>query len=337
MNYNKRDDYTASDAMTDALVKAGVTHLFVNTGTDYPPIIESWAKYEIEGREKPEIIISPHESVAMSAAQAFAMATGRPQGVFVHVDVGTQNIGGALHNAFRCRVPVFILAGLSPYTMEGELPGGRNSNIQFLQDPRDQAGIVRSYTKHESDLKTGKNIQQMIYRALQIAKSDPPGPVYMTATREVLEEEGWDVDADMAEWAPVAPTALDPESVETLASALVGAKNPLIITAYLGRNEEAVAELVKLSERLAIPVAESTKSYMNFPTGNPMSLGGSMSRALAEADVILVIDCDTPWLPQSAKAVEGSRVFVLDIDPVKEQIPLWHIPAERSILLHFIA
>ena len=331
MNYNKKEGYTASDAMNDALVKAGVSHVFVNTGTDYPPIIESWAKYEAEGLPKPEIIISPHESVAVSAAQGYAMATGRTQGVFVHVDVGTQNLGGALHNAYRCRVPVFVLAGLSPYTMEGELPGSRDSYIQFIQNPRDQAGIVRGYTKMECELKSGKNVQQMIYRSIQVAKSDPPGPVYMMATREALEEEGWDVGADMKDWAPCAPIGLDPDSVDILAEALAGAKNPLIITSYLGRNEDAVAELVALSDRLAIPVAESVGSYMNFPTTNPMSLGGAMHGLLGDADVILAIDCDLPWPPMAAGQVKNSRVFYLDMDPIKTDIPLWHIQTERSM------
>ncbi len=121
----------------------------MNSGTDYPPIIESWAKYEATGKKKPEIIISPHEYAALSAAQGFAQLTGRAQAVFVHVDVGTQNLGGAVHNAFRCRVPVYILAGLSPYTIENELPGGRNAQIQYLQNVSDQAGIVRGYTKNE--------------------------------------------------------------------------------------------------------------------------------------------------------------------------------------------
>ena len=218
--------YTGADALTDALVAAGVTHVFLNSGTDYPPILESWAKYEAEGRKKPEIIISPHEYAALSAAQGFAQLTGQPQAVFVHVDVGTQNLGGAVHNAFRCRVPVYILAGVSPYTMEGELAGGRNAPIQFLQDVGDQAGIVRGYTKMNYELRSGKNIRQMVWRALQLAKTDPQGPVYTVASREVLEEESRAVDIDFKLWGPAAHAALDSQSVEILTAALCTAKKP---------------------------------------------------------------------------------------------------------------
>ena len=332
MNQNTAENgYTASDALNDALVKAGVSYIFINSGTDYPPIIESWAKSEIEGRPKPEIIIMPQELVGMSAAHGYAQITGEPQAVFVHVDVGTQSLGGAVHNAFRSRIPVFILAGISPYTMEGELKGGRTSQIQFIQNTSDQASIVREYSKLNYEFRTGKNIQQMLYRMLQLSKSDPAGPVYAMASREVLEEEGWDVNEDMALWEPISPTALDADSLKTLAEALQKAENPLIITSYLGRNKDSVAKLVSLSDKLAIPVVEMLQTYMNFPGDHPMHLGFEPRPFLKDADLILVLDCDLPWMPAAFKPSKDCRVFYIDIDPIKEKIPLWHIPAEKSI------
>ena len=321
--------YTASDALTDALLKSGVTHVFLNSGTDYPPIIESWAKYEALGLKLPEIIISPHETAALSAAQGAAQMTGQPQAVFVHVDVGTQNLGGTIHNACRGRVPVFILAGLSPFTMENELKGGRNAAIQFIQNVSDQGSIVRPYTKLCQELRSGSNIQQMVYRSLQLACSEPAGPVYLMATREVLEEESVNVETDLKNWAPLSPAGLDDDSLDKLADALKTAKNPLIITSYLGRKEKSVAELVALSDRLAIPVIEVGQNYMNFPYDHPMHLGFESHTMIKDRDVILVIDCDMPWIPAAAQPGDGCRVFYLDIDPLKETIPLWYIPSER--------
>ena len=327
---DKQHFYSAADSLNDALVAAGVDCIFLNSGTDYPPIIESWAKYEAEGRKTPRVIISPHEYAAMSAAQGYAQITGRAQAVFVHVDVGTQNIGGAMHNAFRCRAPVFVFAGISPYTMEGELHGGRNAHIQFLQNAADQAGIVRGYTKLNHEYRSGMNIQQMTYRALQIAQSEPMGPVYMTAAREVLEEAGVDIGDDVSRWGPVSPSALDEESVKTLALALSKAKKPLIITTYSGRNTQCVGELVSLAERLAIPVIETNEtSAMNFPGGNPLHAGFDTRGFIEYADLALIIDCDVPWIPVNAKPKAKCRVFCIDSDPLKEHIPLWSVKAER--------
>jgi len=330
MPNNSSSAYTAADALNDALVNAGVQCVFINSGTDYPAIIESWAKCDAEGRKRPKVIICPHEYAALSAAQGYAQISGRTQAVFVHVDVGTQNLGGAVHNAMRCRVPVFILAGLSPYTMDGEFHGGRNHYIQFIQNASDQHGIVRGYTKLDYEYRSGKNIQQMTYRALQLAQSEPKGPVYMTAGREVLQEEGTDIGADLSLWKPVAPAALDDESVSILAQALGKAKKPVIVTAYSGRNEKCVEELVKLAELLAIPVLEVNEpACMNFPGDNPLHAGFDVKGFIEYADVALLIDCDVPWIPVDAKPGAGCRVFSIDTDPLKEGIPLWYLKAER--------
>ena len=313
--------YTSSDALTDALVDAGVTHIFLNSGTDYPPIIESWAKYEAMGLKKPEIIISPHEYAALSAAQGFVQLTGRPQAVFVHVDVGTQNLGGALHNACRCRVPVYLFAGVSPYTIEGECKGGRNAPIQYLQNAADQAGIVRGYTKTAGELRSGKNVRQMVFRALQIAQSDPKGPVYTVASREVLEEESCRVETGFDQWTATVPAGLDDDSVDILISALLGAEKPLVVTSYLGRNEKSVGALVRFCETLAIPVVEFQQSCMNFPGTHELHLGFDPHSLIKDADVILVIDSDTPWIPAHAVPGKGCRVFLSGCRPAQGGYP----------------
>jgi hypothetical protein len=93
--------YTASDALTDALVDAGVTHVFLNSGTDYPPIIESWAKYEAMGQKKPEIISAPH-STPRSAARASQLPAGA--GPCSSTSTSDENLARAPQRS-RCRVP----------------------------------------------------------------------------------------------------------------------------------------------------------------------------------------------------------------------------------------
>lgn len=71
--------------------------------------------------------------VGLSAAQGYAQVCGLPAAVIVHVDCGTQALAGAVHNASTARIPVFIYAGASPYTENGELAGSRNEFIHWLQ------------------------------------------------------------------------------------------------------------------------------------------------------------------------------------------------------------
>jgi acetolactate synthase I/II/III large subunit len=327
---------TASRAMLAAMRGAGVRYLFANLGSDHTGIVEAYAQARQDGTlgELPELVICPHEFVALSAAQGYTQVSGEPQAVLVHVDCGTQNLGGAVHNAARGRVPVLILAGLSPVTQHGELPGTRNEFIHWLQDTADQAGLVRGYVKYAHEIRSGRNARQLVHRALQIARSEPPGPVYLAASREVMEEEV-PPEADQGQWwSPVAPVALAPPVADEIAGALLAAASPLVVTSYLGRDPDAVAALTELCELVAAGVVESVPMRMNFPAGHPLHLGYQWNTAgqnpvLAGADVVLVAGSDVPWIPATNRPSASARIYVLDADPVKEQMTLWHVPAVR--------
>lgn len=135
------------------------------------------------------MITCPSEVTAISMADGYARVTGRPQAVLVHVDVGTQALGQGVHNASIGRVPVFIFAGLCPYTESGELPGSRTEYMHWLQEAPDQKAIVRQYCRYTGEVRTGLNVKQTIGRALQFTNSAPKGPAYVVSAREVLTQE----------------------------------------------------------------------------------------------------------------------------------------------------
>ena len=326
--------YTTSTAFLEALQEAGVSHIFANFGSDHPAIIESLTDAAQKNKQLPRVIISPHEFVAMSAAQGFAQVSGEPQAVIVHVECGTQNIGGAIHNAFKAKVPVLVFAGASPYTQEGEMLGSRNEFIHWFQDVNDQRGIMRGYSKYDNEIRTGKNVKQLVHRSLQIAKTEPQGPVYLMGPREVMEEETTPVTINTELWEPIAESALAEHDVFQLVEDLVAAKNPMVVTSYLGKKKEAVEQLVELCDRLAIPVLESVPQMMNFPADHPMHCGYQWNEdrqhsMLAEADFILVIDSDIPWIPTKNKPKQDATIYYIDADPLKEDMPLWYIPSKR--------
>ncbi|MGP0076238.1 MAG: thiamine pyrophosphate-requiring protein [Bryobacteraceae bacterium] len=327
---------TAATHFLNALHEAGVSYIFANFGTDHPPILESLAEAHATGQPVPQVITCPHEMVALSAAHGYAQATGRAQVVLVHVDVGTQSLGGAVHNAAKGRVPVLLFAGISPITQEGELRGSRNEWVHWVQDVLDQRGIVRGYVKYDNEIRTGRNIKQIVHRAMQIAQSDPKGPVYLTAAREVLEEEVPRVAAhDPKLWRPLAPGAIEPSAAALIAEDLMASRRPLVISSYLGRNPAAVVELVRLCNTLGIGAWTSVPTYLDFPADHPLYLGNQVNApvrnaALEEADVVLVLDSDVPWIPTVTKPSRAARIYHIDVDPLKQQMPLWYFPMQHS-------
>lgn len=328
--------YSTSTAFLEALAEAGIRYMFANLGSDHPGLIEALAQAKAQGRrgELPELIVCPHETVALSAAHAYASVSGEPQAVLIHVDSGTQNLGGAVNNAMRGRIPVLIFAGSAPFTIEGEMPGSRNEYIHWIQDVHDQRGILRNYVKYDNEIRTGRNVKQLVHRALQIARSEPRGPVYLVGPRETMEEQIEPYTADPAEYSPLVPTPLNPEVAAEIARALARARHPLVLTGYLGRDTAAVPELVALCDRLAIPLIESAPHRVNFPADHPMHCGYQWTTAdqnplLAEADVILAIDCDVPWIRVTSRPAPGAEIYCVDIDPLKSDMSMWHIPARR--------
>lgn len=327
--------YTSATAFLDALVEQGIRYAFVNLGSDHPGLVEAIAKARAEGRPVPAMITCPNEMVALSIAHGFAQVTGEPQAVIIHVECGTQALAGAVHNAAKGRVPVLIFAGSSPFTQEGEMTGSRNEFIQWIQDVHDQRGLVRGYMRYDNEIRTGANVKQMVHRAMQFARSDPKGPVYLMMAREVMEASCEPRPVDMNRWQPIAPAALGAANARTLVEALAGARRPVIVTSYLGRNADAVAALGELSTRLGVGVMESVPSYVNLPHDHPLYLGNywnepGRNEALADADVVLVLDSDVPWIPTKNRPADNARVFHIDVDPLKEQMPLWYIEPHGS-------
>ncbi|KAK5109602.1 hypothetical protein LTR62_006839 [Meristemomyces frigidus] len=323
--------YTASFAFFEALWDAGVTHVFVNLGSDHPSIIEAIVKGQNEKPDAfPRIITCPNEMVALSMADGYARLTNKPQAVIVHVDVGTQGLGAAVHNASCGRAPVLIFAGLSPYTIEGEYRGSRTEYIHWIQDVPDQKQIVAQYCRYVGEIKRGRNVKQLVNRALSFACSEPKGPVYLCGAREAMEEEIDPYQLDQSHWNPIELGGLNAKQLNFISETLVDAEAPLVITGYSGRNHAAVHALVELADTIrGLKVLDTGGSDMNFPANHPAWLGlrYGVEDNIKTADVILLLDVDVPWIPTQCKPKDTAKIIHIDVDPLKQQMPVFYLPA----------
>ena len=318
----------------EGLVDLGVDYIFANLGTDHVSLIEEMARWDKEGRKHPEMILCPHEIVAVHMAGGYALATGRGQAVFVHVDAGTANACMAIQNLFRYRLPVMLFAGRAPYTLHGELPGSRDTYVHFVQDPFDIASIVRPYVKWEYSLPSGIVVKEALARASAFAQSDPPGPVYMMLPRETLAEQ-WD-DADMPAYPPtrygsVPSCGIEPARVDAIVKQLMAAENPIAVTAYLGRKPGAVAVLDRLARTCGIRVAEFNSIDLNISQASPCFAGFDPLPLIETADLGLLLDSDVPFIPQYARRAGAIRWIQIDIDPLKSNFPMWGFPTDMRI------
>jgi thiamine pyrophosphate-dependent acetolactate synthase large subunit-like protein len=308
-----------------------VKNCFVNLGSDHPSIIEAIIKGKRERPDKwPRMITCPSEITAISMAHGYSRIIDHPQAVIVHVDVGTQALAHGLHNASIGRAPVFIFAGLCPFTEAGELPGSRTEYMHWLQEAPDQKAIVRQYCRYTAEIRTGKNVKQMVSRAIQFASSTPKGPVYLASARETLAEtiEPYSIPQD--QWVPVGSSALPQDAVNKVAEALVHAERPLLITGYSGRNLKCPEQLTLLADMVkGLRVYDVLGSDVCFPFSHRAFVGYSLGidDCTRDADVILLLDCDVPWIPSRNPPAKDAKIYHIDIDPLKQQMSVSFFPA----------
>jgi acetolactate synthase-1/2/3 large subunit len=321
----------AAEAFVRALMAHGVDCLFLNPGTDTIPIQEALAKLEQLGQPVPRTVLCLFELVALAAAHGYFAATGRPQTVLVHVDVGTQNLGGMLHNAQRGRAGVLICAGRTPYTTDPRQRGTRDTYIHWLQEQFDQHGIVRNFVKWDYELRRPEQMGEVVARAFQIAASDPAGPVYLTLPREVLMTEVAGTAMPLPDRIPAARLgAGDPDALRAVAESLVRSERPLVLTSTTGRTARGFDALLALAELLALPVVER-RDRTNFPTNHDLHQGFDPAPFVESADVLLILDHDVPYIPTRVQPRPDATIIQIDLDPVKERIPLWSFPLTMAI------
>jgi acetolactate synthase-1/2/3 large subunit len=314
---------TAAEAWLGLLAARGVDYLFANGGTDFAPIVEAYAKGQKLGWRLPEVVIVPHENMGVAMAHGYAMVTGRPQAMMVHVGVGTANSLNGIINASRQNVPILMTAGRTPITESGAVPAARNNYIHWAQEHFDQGGMLREFVKWDYELRHAEQVETVVDRALAIAKSEPQGPVYVTLPREILASDfsktGFSTHTTIA---PASPPAADPGVLEEAARILAAAQRPLLITANGGRTLESSRAIEQLAQALAVPVVHYRPRYLALSTEHPMHCGWDPHALLKEADVVLVVDCDVPWIPKEGKPKPGAKVIHVGPDPLFARYPL---------------
>ncbi|HEY7139970.1 MAG TPA: thiamine pyrophosphate-requiring protein [Methylomirabilota bacterium] len=324
---------TVAQAYLELLRDRGIDCFFANAGTDFASIVDAFARFQSEGKTAPRPIAVPHEFVAVSMAHGYYMVTGRPQAVMVHVTVGTANGAGAVVNASRTQVPVLFTAGRTPITDDGSLAGARDTHIHWAQESFDQAGMLREYVKWDYELRQPVQLEAVVDRALELAMAEPRGPVYLTLPREVLAQPLGELTISSPARRQVESRRFpDPARIEEAAERLARARNPLIVTAELGRARAAVDGLVVLADAGAFPVLEASPAYVSFPADHPCHAGwvfGSQDHpGMTDADVVLVIDCDVPWFPSRSRPADDATVIQLAVDPFYSRYPMRSYPCD---------
>ena len=81
-----------------------------------------------------------------------------------------------------------------------------------------------------------------------------------------------------------------------------------------------------------MPVIEFRALANSLPTDHPMLLGYDPLPHLGEADAILCVDSDVPWIPpRHGDPAPGRKVIQLAADPLFQRLPIRGFPCDVAV------
>lgn len=317
--------------MLARLKVVGVDFIFANSGTDFPPIIEGLAEARAKDIALPRAIVIPHESAAMGMAHGYYLATGRPQAVMAHTNVGLANCAIGAINAATEHIPVLLFSGRTPVTEAGRL-GARTVPIGWGQEMRDQTALVREATKWDYELRFPEQALDIVDRAYAIASSTPKGPVYISLPREVLCETCSAANLDQPPRMRPALASPDPAALDEAVRLVARAKRPFIIAQRGTGSAEGFRALSELASNWGIPVSQYWAVQLAIPTDHPMSVGVDLEPWLKDADLVIVLDALAPWSPAANGLSADCKVIQVGQDPLYSRFPIRNFHADVCLV-----
>ncbi len=300
------------DAFLELLHSAGVRHVFGNPGTTELPLNDA-----LVADQRFRYILGLQEVPVMGMADGFAMASRSLGVVNLHICCGLGNAMGMLYNAYREGTPLLVTAGQQDRRLQFEEPILWGRMVE----------VVRPWTKLAIELNRVEDLPSATRRLVQAALTPPTGPVFMSLPVDVQLAVSDELDLSPVRL-PDRRVRPPLEALQRAATVLLGANSGAILIGSRVQEADAVAELVRLAERLGIPVISesgTTHGRLSFPCDHPLYAQGlplwapEVYQRLKQYDVLLVVGMDLLRqyvYHEPPRAIpENIRLVHLDEDP----------------------
>jgi len=267
-----------SDVVVETWADLGIDHVILNPGASVSGIHDS-----LGAESRITNVLALHENVALSAADGFARAAGRPAGVVLHNLVGLQSGAMGIFNAWANQVPVCIVGGAGPTDWSRRRPW-----IDWVHSGKPQAMAVRDVVKWHDQPTSQAAVPASLRRGHQLAVQGPAGPTYVAVDVPLQESES-DVAGPSTTVSYQRDIPLPDASVREIAASLRGAHFPVIIADLVGSDAQKIDALVTLAERSPAALID-LGGRMNVPTRHWADCTFARGEALRLADVVLMLD-----------------------------------------------
>ena len=128
-----------------------------------------------------------------------------------------------------------------------------------------------------------------------------------------------------------ARTAPDPGSVAEAARLLAGAEHPLVIAQRGAGDDASFSAFADWVRDWGIAVCSWWATHLALDTDHPAHVGADPGPWLAEADVVVILDCLAPWWPDRHALRPGARVISIGPDPLFGRYPTRTFPSDVTL------
>jgi len=315
--------------LVEQLAHLGVREFFGVAGTEFSPVIERLAAGDLPLR----CHTLPHEAVAVHMAAGSALRSGKVNALMLHASIGTLNAAAAIMSAHRLRAPLILIAGRTP-TDPGTSLGARDLFVHSGQEVFDQAAPVREFVKWHYELRRADDLPAVLARAHQLAASGPQGPVYLSIPRELLLAS---CEAPLVEALPrpEGPQISNVKLAE-IQTLLQQAQRPLLVASELGHDRESFELLAEVAERYPLRVLTPSAQTLNLPHRHPAFVPQSQVKLLAEADLVMNLDCEVPWVASKVSPSPTAKLITVGLDPLLHAAP-YPVPRQGMLVQTSVA
>jgi acetolactate synthase-1/2/3 large subunit len=292
-----------ADLIVRTLRAAGITHGFGIPSGNVLPMLEAMRSGGLP------FVLTAHEGSAGFAADVMGRLTGAPGLAIATLGPGATNLTTGVGDAYLDRSPLLAITCNVPTHQLG----------RRIQMAIDHHALFRPITKASLALRRGR-VASVLADALQIALSEPPGPVHLDLPEDVSL-------AEATEDVPPIPTgravrAASETSLARAAEVLSAARRPIVVvgsSAMRLRNQGLLREVI---ERHRLPFATTTMAKGLIDEDHPLGLG-CIERArrqvqrefLRGADLIVGLGYDVVEVEYEAW-IGRVPLLALDIEPV---------------------
>lgn len=303
---------TAAEAVIASLEAEGVTVVFGYPGGQAIKIYD--ALYD---SAQITHILARHEQGAVHEADGYARATGKVGVVIVTSGPGATNTVTGIATAYMDSIPLVIVTG--------QVPRGVIGTDSFQES--DIVGISMPVVKHSFLLQSTDELTRTFREAFYIAKTGRPGPVLIDVPSDLASESMVFSYPDTVNLASYKPTYRgNAKQIKQAVNRIAKAKRPVLYAGGGVVSSVASEELIRLAQRMRIPVVTTLMGKGAFPASHELNLGlagmhGSKyaNLAMTESDLIIAAgarfsDRVTGKLDEFAPHAD---VIHIDIDPAE--------------------